>query len=163
MFRWDSWLRVSIKPKLDSISLGVMKVVAVFFGPDDIKPSTRAGPKTSINRDCQSRVWIEPISEVMIASQRLRVQKEIPDCNQGIVIDCASIAQQTSHCLCDDLPRIVETDRGLGKIQIFLCSLPDSVILPPVHVIWFQLGSQFCGRLNTMLLSERIDRVFEVL
>lgn len=124
MLRWAVRFRVSIKSKLDTLSFGIMNVVAIRLGPDDVKSTGRAGAKASVDGDTQFRPWLKPAIETVVADEWFGVEEDIPDYRERIVINWASITQQTGHRSVQNLSGIVEAERSLGEIEVLLCGLP---------------------------------------
>ncbi len=79
MFLRNIRFRMSIKPKLDSILLEIVEVVAILLCPDNVKPSRWARSKASIDSDIQARPWTQSIVETMMANKWFSIEEDLAD------------------------------------------------------------------------------------
>jgi len=66
MLLWYVRFWVAVEAKVDAVCLGIVEIVAVTFGPDDIEPTGRTGAKALTNGDIQFGLWVKPTTEVVM-------------------------------------------------------------------------------------------------
>jgi hypothetical protein len=108
------WFGMAVETKIDPIWFGVVEVVTVAFGPDNIESTGWTSAKALTDCDIQFWLWIQLLTEVVTAHQWLVLEKDIADSSEGFVINGPCIPCEVCHCSDNYLFSVVETNRCLG-------------------------------------------------